>query len=129
MDKIIKNAEEFSVKNDVLNGQHPEGWSPLMYACNYGQPDIAKELIWNKASVDNPGKDKMDAVLLSAREGYLDILKLVCRNNPLVAHRNSTYWENTTGSRSRLWTINLCQISNRRMWSRDKYPGDDKCTP
>lgn len=53
------------------------GFTPLMWACHYGQLPTARVLLQHRAKADTEGEDGETALLLAASNGHHEIVKLL----------------------------------------------------
>lgn len=72
---------------DVLD-QH--NFTPLFYACYYGQYQAAKLLIDLGAEVNRIGPDYMTALTLAASGGHHEIVRLLLQHNADINHMDIT---------------------------------------
>lgn len=72
----------------ACNKQANSGWSPLLYACYHGHPDIIRVLLNQNARVDVFDESGTSALHLAAELGHEDVVELLLENNAFVNVRN-----------------------------------------
>lgn len=72
----------------ACNKQAKHGWSPLLYACYHGHPEVIKTLLAQNARVDVYDEAGRASLHLAAELGHEDVVNLLLENNAFVNVRN-----------------------------------------
>lgn len=76
----------------ACNKQAKDGWSPLLYACYHGHPEVIRILLKQNARVDVFDESGRASLHLAAELGHEDVVKLLLENNAFVNVRNKNGW-------------------------------------
>lgn len=87
LDEIIGTMQSTDAQT-ACNKQAKNGWSPLLYACYHGHPEIIKKLLSQNARVDVFDEMGRASLHLAAELGHEDVIKLLLENNAFVNVRN-----------------------------------------
>ncbi|KAG8199145.1 hypothetical protein JTE90_015980 [Oedothorax gibbosus] len=68
----------------ACNKQAANGWSPLLYACDSGNPHIVELLLQNGARVDVFDADGRAGLHLAAEHGHADVIEILLKNKAFV---------------------------------------------
>lgn len=72
----------------ACNKQAKNGWSPLLYACYHGHPEVIQKLLSQNARVDVFDEAGRASLHLAAELGHENVVKLLLENNAFVNVRN-----------------------------------------
>ena len=87
LDEILATMQSTDAQT-ACNKQAKNGWSPLLYACYHGHPEIIKKLLSQNARVDVFDEMGRASLHLAAELGHEDVIKLLLENNAFVNVRN-----------------------------------------
>ncbi|RWS27838.1 ion channel nompc-like protein [Leptotrombidium deliense] len=87
LNEIIGNLPQIDAQS-ACNQPAKSGWSPLLYACYYGHPDVIKVLLTQNARVDVFDERGRAGLHLAAELGHEDVCDILLENNAFVNVRN-----------------------------------------
>ena len=75
--EFILKKSIFSEFGSDVNCRNADGITPLMFACQKGQPEVARTLVQHQASVNAVDNSDKSALIYAAEHGHLEIVELL----------------------------------------------------
>ncbi|XP_067125162.1 serine/threonine-protein phosphatase 6 regulatory ankyrin repeat subunit B-like [Centruroides vittatus] len=85
--EILEHLSPAEVQS-AFNRQSKYGWSPLLYACRAGHPNLVKVLLQHGARVDIFDESGKAALHLAAEYGHHEVVDILLQNNAFVNSRS-----------------------------------------